>query len=63
MRAGSLEECLPEAYQTFAQLEALGVIMSDVTRELEVEGVKSFASAWRALLDAMETSRRAAVGE
>ncbi len=63
VRAGSLEECLPEAYQTFAQLEALGVIMSDVTRELEVEGVKSFASAWRALLDAMETSRRAAVGE
>lgn len=63
VRAGSLEECLPEAYQTFAQLEALGVIMSDVTRELEVEGVKSFASAWGALLQAMETSRRAAVGE
>ncbi len=63
VRAGSLEECLPEAYQTFAQLEALGIIMSDVTRELEVEGVKSFASAWGALLQAMETSRRAAVGE
>ncbi len=63
VRAGSLEECLPEAYQTFARLEALGIIMSDVTRELEVEGVKSFASAWRALLDAMETSRRAAAGE
>jgi transaldolase len=63
VRAGSLEECLPEAYQTFAHLEALGIIMSDVTRELEIEGVQSFASAWGALLQAMETSRRAAVGE
>jgi hypothetical protein len=34
-----------------------------VTRDLEAEGVKSFASAWKALMDAMETSRRAVLGE
>ena len=37
--------------------------MADVTRELEVEGVKSFAGAWKALMDAMETSRKATLGE
>jgi hypothetical protein len=46
-----------------ARLEALGISMSVVTSELEAEGVKSFASAWKALLDAMEVSRKAVVGE
>jgi transaldolase len=63
VRANSLEENLPGAYQAFARLEALGIAMSDVTRELEAEGVKSFASAWKALMDAMEASRRAVIGE
>jgi transaldolase len=46
-----------------ARLEALGISMANVTAELEAEGVKSFASAWKALMDAMEASRKAAVGE
>lgn len=63
VRADSLEEDLPGAYQSTAMLEALGISMADVTRELEAEGIRSFASAWKALMDAMETSRKAAVGE
>ncbi len=45
------------------RLEALGISMAAVTAELEAEGVKSFASAWKALMDAMEASRKAASGE
>jgi transaldolase len=63
VRAGSLEEDLPGAHQAMARLEALGISMANVTAELEAEGVKSFASAWKALMDAMEASRKAAVGE
>jgi transaldolase len=59
----SLEKDLPGAYQAMARLEALGISMANVTAELEAEGVKSFASAWKALMDAMEASRKAAVGE
>lgn len=63
VRADSLQEDLPGAYQAMARLEALGISMASVTAELEAEGVKSFASAWKALMDAMELSRQAAVGE
>lgn len=63
VRAGSLQEDLAGAYQSMARLEALGISMADVTRELELEGVKSFAGAWKALMDAMEASRKAVVGE
>ncbi len=63
VRADSLEEDLAGAYQAMARLEALGISMAKVTAELEAEGVKSFASAWKALMDAMEVSRKAALGE
>lgn len=63
VRAGSLEEDLPGAYQALARLEALGISMATVTAELEAEGVKSFSSAWKALLDAVEASRLAAIGD
>jgi len=63
VRGDSLEEDLPGAYQAMARLEALGISMAAVTAELEAEGVKSFASAWKALMDAMEMSRKAAIGE
>jgi transaldolase len=63
VRADSLEEDLPGAYQSMARLEALGISMATVTAELEAEGVKSFASAWKALMDAMEVSRKTAIGE
>lgn len=63
VRSDSLEEDLPGAYQTLALLETLGISMPQVTAELEAEGVKSFSSAWKALLDAIETNRQAALGE
>ena len=63
VRPDSLEEDLPGAYQAMARLEALGISMANVTAELEAEGVKSFAGAWKALMDAMEVSRKAALGE
>ncbi len=63
VHANTLEHDLPGAYQALARLEALGISMADVTRELEAEGVKSFASAWKALMDAMEASRRTVLGE
>jgi transaldolase len=63
VRADSLEEDLAGGYQVLATLETLAVSMAAVTAELEAEGVKSFADAWKALLDAVEASRQAVVGE
>ena len=54
---GSLEENVPEAQQTLADLQALGISMCIATCELEMEGVKSFADAFTALLEAVEASR------
>lgn len=61
VRAGSLEENVAASAQAMADLEALGISMSAVTGELEQEGVKSFADAFTALLNAVEASRRKAV--
>jgi len=60
---GSLEEDVAEAEQQMAALETLGVSVCTVTGELEQEGVKSFADAFTALLDAVETRRKAVVLE
>jgi transaldolase len=59
VRPGSLEENVAEAAQTLAGLQALGISMCIATCELELEGVKSFADAFTALLDAVETRRKA----
>jgi transaldolase len=58
----SLEENLAGARQTLADLEMLGISMDDVTDELEHEGVKAFADAFTALLDAVD-ARAAALGK
>lgn len=63
VRADALEDDLPGAYQAMARLEGLGISMAAVTSELEAEGVKSFANAWKALMDAMEARRMAGMGE
>jgi len=47
----TLETGLDEARQTLAGLEALGISMTDVTDQLEREGVQSFAEAFAALLE------------
>jgi transaldolase len=61
VRPGSLEEGVAEAEQTLAALQALEISMCTSTCELESEGVKSFADAFTALLDAVEASRLRAV--
>jgi transaldolase len=61
VRADSLKEDREGSRKTLAALEASGISMSTVTSELELEGVKSFADAYTALLDAVEASRLRAV--
>ncbi|GIV66136.1 MAG: glucose-6-phosphate isomerase [Bellilinea sp.] len=45
------------------QLEELGISMEQVTYELEVEGVKAFADAFTALMQAIEQRRQSALEE
>ncbi|MBI5354370.1 MAG: bifunctional transaldolase/phosoglucose isomerase [Chloroflexi bacterium] len=52
---------LDEAKSQLAELEAAGISMDQVTDELEVEGVKSFADAFKVLLDVVEDRRKNAV--
>ena len=52
---------LEEAQLFFAELKAQGISMSTVTKELEEEGVKSFADAFTTLLQAIEERRKNAV--
>jgi transaldolase len=54
---GRLEEKIVEAGQTLAGLQSLGISMCIATCELELEGVKSFADAFTALLEAVEARR------
>ncbi len=60
VRPASLDEDLTGARKTLADLEKLGIVMSEVTAELEAEGVQAFADAFTALLDAVGVSRQAA---
>ena len=54
VRPGSLEEDLPAARQVLADLESLGILIAQVTAQLEEEGVKAFADAFTVLLGAIE---------
>ncbi|HCR69981.1 MAG TPA: transaldolase [Anaerolineae bacterium] len=51
---------LEEAQNIFVQLKAQGISMSDVTQELEDEGVKAFADAYATLIGAIEERRETA---
>ncbi|MGD9028580.1 MAG: transaldolase [Anaerolineae bacterium] len=57
VRPGSVEENVAEAEQTLLSVDALGISMCIATCELELEGVKSFADAYAALLDAIDARR------
>jgi transaldolase len=61
VRPGSLEQDVTGAEQTLLDLEALGISPCIATCELELEGVKSFADAFTALLDAVEARRKTIV--
>ena len=51
------------AHQEIADIEALGIAMSTVTKELEDEGVKAFADAFEDLLKTIEERRKSALIE
>jgi transaldolase / glucose-6-phosphate isomerase len=51
---------LEESQNIFVQLKAQGISMSDVTQELEDEGVQAFADAYATLIGAIEERRRTA---
>ena len=51
------------AHQEIADIEALGIAMSTVTKELEDEGVKAFADAFEDLLKTIEERRKSALVE
>lgn len=59
----TLAQGVAQARQDLAELETLGITMSAVTQELEVEGVKSFAEAFAAMLKAIEDRRQSALAE
>jgi len=62
---GKAEQSLPSdpepSRQVLAELEAVGISIDKVTRELEAEGVKAFADAFRALLKTIDDRRREAL--
>jgi transaldolase/glucose-6-phosphate isomerase len=51
---------LDEAKTQLAELESAGISMNQITDELESEGVKSFADAFKILLDVVEDRRKKA---
>jgi transaldolase len=44
------------ARETLAALEGLGISLSEVTDELEADGVAKFVQSWRELLDTVATA-------
>lgn len=59
----ALEENLDDMRQMLADLESLQISMDEVTGQLEVEGVQSFADSFTALLETIEERRQAALAE
>lgn len=59
--ATTITRDLEKMQQLFVDLKAQGISMSTVTQELEDEGVKAFADAFKALLDSIEERRKAAL--
>ncbi|MDP1714012.1 MAG: bifunctional transaldolase/phosoglucose isomerase [Anaerolineales bacterium] len=57
----TIKRGLEEAQLFFAELKVAGISMSTVTQELEEEGVKSFAEAFKSLLAAIEDRRKIAL--
>jgi transaldolase/glucose-6-phosphate isomerase len=57
----TITEGLDEAQKIFVELKAIGISMSSVTQELEDEGVKAFADAFKSLLETIEERRNAAL--
>ena len=48
-----IHDCLPEAHDVFRNLDRLGVDATQVSRELEEDGIKKFADSFDSLLEAL----------
>lgn len=59
----TLSRNLPQAEQYIRELQACGIHLDLVTQELEKEGVQSFAEAFSALIETIETRRKRAIGQ
>jgi transaldolase / glucose-6-phosphate isomerase len=59
----TLEEGTDAARQALSDLETLEISMRQVTDQLEEEGVKAFSDAFKALIQAIEVNRKAALAE
>jgi transaldolase/glucose-6-phosphate isomerase len=59
--AVTLTDGVDEAREAIATMERSGILMNDVTRELELEGVKAFSDSIEDLLSTIEKRRSVAV--
>lgn len=59
-RADTITGAYDAARKVFADLESVGVDMSDVIATLEREGVEKFEASWQELLDGVSKSLKAA---
>jgi len=55
----TLESDLGAARAAMDELAALDISIDEITEDLEIQGVKAFAEAYRVMLDSVETRRRA----
>ncbi len=58
----TLEEGLEEAHKRMQQLTALGIDLEEITEQLQVDGVKSFADSFDALLESIIAKCKAMSG-
>lgn len=56
--AATIGQGVDTAVHTLEALHSLGVSLTDITAQLEEEGVQAFATAWRELLAALDDKRR-----
>jgi transaldolase/glucose-6-phosphate isomerase len=63
MAYGAITQQMDKVRATMIELEGLGISMEKVTQELEDEGVKAFADAFKDLLEAIEGRRQNAVSQ
>jgi transaldolase len=54
--ARTLDQNLDEAHEQLAELAAAGIELSQVTDELECEGIATFAKSYRHLIEVMTES-------
>jgi transaldolase len=54
LRGDTITNSFQQARETIAAVEATGISMAAITRELEIEGVKKFADAWNSLIASVQ---------